>query len=264
MHLAAHRRRAYPRGAHAGNQRRAALAGADTRGPCGTSALRRGRSRLFLRCRVRTYVSRRDGEDGPGVGGPFRCGACRSRIGLAGRGAGFVRPGRRRGLHPRHGFQFVLVPRRRNRGKRTAAGLRSRRRGQRRDVRAQPRERHLQRAYFPARRVSRGARTDLRGDHPPGLPGTLRQPFSGIVRAVCPCASGPPRYQGHGREELRRFRRAQPERLSRPSARGVCGRRCGRFRGFAARNADALRPRGGDDRPLSGGRIDRISLWKTE
>ena len=129
---------------------------------------------------------------------------------------------------------------------------------------AQPRERHLQRAYFPARRVSRGARTDLRGDHPPGLPGTLRQPFSGIVRAVCPCASGPPRYQGHGREELRRFRRAQPERLSRPSARGVCGRRCGRFRGFAARNADALRPRGGDDRPLSGGRIDRISLWKTE
>lgn len=39
--------------------------------------------------------------------------------------------GRRSGLHPRHGFQFVLVPRRRNRGKRTAAGLRSRRRGQR-------------------------------------------------------------------------------------------------------------------------------------
>lgn len=114
MHLAAHRRRAYPRGAHAGNQRRAALAGADTRGPCGTSALRRGRSRLFLRCRVRTYVSRRDGEDGPGVGGPFRCGACRSRIGPAGRGAGFVRPGRRRGLHPRHGFQFVLVPRRKS------------------------------------------------------------------------------------------------------------------------------------------------------
>lgn len=67
--------------------------GADTRGPCGTSALRCGRSRLFLRRRVRTYVSRRDGEDGPGAVRTFRCGACRSRIGPAGRCAGLVRRG---------------------------------------------------------------------------------------------------------------------------------------------------------------------------
>ena len=161
MHVARDRRRAYLGIPDAGNQCRAALPGANTRSACRTAAVRPRRGRLFLRRRVRGHLPRSDGEDGAGTPRAFRHGADRGRDRPAGGCPGVVRPRRRRGLHPRHGLQFVLVPGRRNRGKRPAAGVCPRRRGQRCGAGTQPGERYFQRAYPPAGGVPRGAWADL-------------------------------------------------------------------------------------------------------
>ncbi|MFR8224704.1 MAG: hypothetical protein ACLU9X_09400 [Alistipes shahii] len=105
------------------------------------------------------------------------------------------------------------------------------------DAGAQPGERHLQGAHSAERGVSRGARAELRGDHPPRLPRALRQPLSGLVRTFHTRAYRPPGDPGAGTPVVPRLCVPQPEPLSggtpriaawaawRPTSRRCCARR---------------------------------------
>ena len=242
MHVDRQRRRTDDKRAHAGDQRRAALGRTDTRSPRGTAAMRRRDEREILRRGVRRDLPGSEREAAPGVGSALRNDGHYGRIGPAGRGAGALGPRGGHRLHPRHGIELLPVLQRRNPEKRPTAGLCAGRRGQRGRAGAQPGERHLQGAHSAERGVSRGARAELRGDHPPRLPRALRQPLSGLVRTFHTRAYRPPGDPGAGTPVVPRLCVPQPEPLSGGTPRLAAGRRGGPLRGVAARGAGSGGP----------------------
>ena len=125
-------------------------------------------------------------------------------------------------------------------------------------------KRHLQGAHSAERGVSRGARAELRGDHPPRLPRALRQPLSGLVRTFHTHAYRPPGDPGAGTPVVPRLCVPQLEPLSGGTPRIAAGRRGGPLRGVAARGAGSGGPPRGNHRRIARRRAFEIPLWKIE
>ena len=119
-------------------------------------------------------------------------------------------------------------------------------------------------AHSAERGVSRGARAELRGDHPPRLPRALRQPLSGLVRTFHTHAYRPPGDPGAGTPVVPRLCVRNLSRYPAELPVSLLGGVAAHFEALLREALEAEGRRVENHRRIARRRAFEIPLWKIE